>query len=97
MHAVIFSDDAMSGLRDALALPAADPRATILLRDIVTQLCCEARAAEYHAEHIVSAIKVAWSETPRPAGADDQEWRARYEQALAWCISVYFDEPEPVL
>jgi len=23
-------------------------------------------------------------------------WRARYEQALAWCISVYFGEPEPI-
>ena len=45
----------------------------------------------------LSAIKTAWSDTLRPAGADEEEWRARYEQALAWCISVYFDEPEPIV
>ena len=97
MHAVTFSDDMMSDLRTALAFPAADPRARALLRDVVTQLCAEAHAAGHHAEHIVSAIKTAWSDTLRPAGADEEEWRARYEQALAWCISVYFDEPEPIV
>jgi hypothetical protein len=97
MHAAAFSDDTMSGLRAALALPANDLRARTLLRDVVTRLCTEARVAGHHAEHIVSAIKTAWSETPRPAGAGQEEWRARYEQALAWCISVYFDEPEPPL
>jgi hypothetical protein len=97
MHAVTFSDDTRSDLRAALALPADDPRADAALRDVVTQLCGEARAAGQHAEHIVAAIKSAWSETRRPAGADEQEWRARYEQALAWCISVYFDEPEPIV
>jgi hypothetical protein len=63
----------------------------------VTRLCDEARAAGQHAEHLVSAIKSAWSDAPRPDGIREQEWRARYEQALAWCISVYFDEPEPLL
>jgi hypothetical protein len=97
MHAVTFSDDTLSDLRAVLALPAADPRVGTQLRDVVTQLCIEARAAGHHAEHVVSAIKTAWSETLRPAGADEEEWRARYEQALAWCISVYFDEPEPIV
>jgi hypothetical protein len=97
MHAVTFSDDTMSDLRAALALPAADPRARTLLRDVVTRLCTEAHAAGHRPEHIVRAIKTARSETPRPAGTDEEEWRARYEQALAWCISVYFDEPEPSL
>jgi hypothetical protein len=97
MHAATFSDDTMSDLHAAFALPAADPRASTSLRDVVTRLCTEAHAAGHRAEHIVSAIKMAWGETRRPAGANEQEWRARYEQALAWCISVYFDEPEPIL
>ncbi|MFL5608288.1 MAG: hypothetical protein ACJ8AD_17680 [Gemmatimonadaceae bacterium] len=97
MHAATFSDDTMSGLRAALALPARDLRARSLLRDVVTRLCAEGRATGHHAEHIVGAIKAAWNETRRPAGTDEAEWRARYEQALAWCISVYFDEPEPIL
>lgn len=97
MHAATFSSETMSGLRAALALPASDRHSRTLLRDVVTRLCTEARAIGHHAEHIVSAIKCAWSETPRPAGVDDEEWRARYEQALAWCISIYFDEPEPLL
>jgi hypothetical protein len=95
MDAVAFSADSMSTLRTALALPAADPRTGALLRHVVTQLCIEARAVGNRAEHIVSALKSAWSDAPRPAGVDEHEWRARYEQALAWCISVYFDEPEP--
>jgi hypothetical protein len=97
MHGATFSTDTTSALRAALARPASDLRARAVLRDVVTRLCVEARTAGHHAEHIVSAIKTAWSETPRPAGAPEQEWRARYEQALAWCISVYFNEPEPEL
>jgi hypothetical protein len=97
MHAVTFADDTLFDLRAVLALPAADPRVGTQLREVVTQLCTEALAAGHHAEHVVSAIKTAWSDTLRPAGADEEEWRARYEQALAWCISVYFDEPEPIV
>ena len=97
MDAATFSDETMSGLRAVLALPAADARTGILLRRVVMQLCTEARALGNRAEDIVSAIKSAWGDTPRPSGADEQEWRARYEHALAWCISVYFDEPEPIL
>jgi hypothetical protein len=95
MQSVLFSDTAMSALRDALTTPAADPRAQTLLRDVIAQLCQEGRAAGHRAEHLVTAIKAAWSRGPAPAGWDEHEWRARYEQAMAWCISVYFDEPEP--
>ena len=97
MDAVTFSDETMSGLRAVLAMPTADARTESLLRHVVTQLCTEARAVGSRAEHIVSAIKSAWNDIPRPSGADEQEWRSRYEQALAWCISVYFDEPAPIL
>jgi hypothetical protein len=93
---VLFSDTAMSALRDALTTPAVDPHAQTRLRDVIAQLCEEARAASHRAEHLVSAIKTAWSQGPAPSGWNEIEWRARYEQAMAWCISVYFDEPEPV-
>jgi hypothetical protein len=95
MYAVRFSDLTMTMLRDALTTPAVDPRTQTLLRDGIAQLCEEARASGHHAEHLVAAIKAAWSHAPAPAGWNELEWRARYEQAMAWCISVYFDEPEP--
>jgi hypothetical protein len=95
MHAVRFSDTAMSALRDALTTPAVDRRAQTLLRDVIAQLCEEARASGHRAEHLVAAIKTAWNHGPAPAGWDELEWRGRYEQAMAWCISIYFGEPEP--
>jgi hypothetical protein len=97
MQAVLFSDSAMSALRDALTTPSVDPRAQTLLRDVIAQLCAEARAAGHLAEHLVTAIKTAWGQGPAPAGWNEHEWRARYEQAMAWCISVYFNEPEPIV
>jgi hypothetical protein len=95
MHAVLFSDTAMSALREALATPAADPHAQTRLRDVIRRLCEEARACGHRAEHLVAAIKTAWSQGPAPSGWTEREWRTRYDHAMAWCISIYFDEPEP--
>jgi hypothetical protein len=93
----LFSESIFTLLRAALRLPAAHPDAQTTLRDVVSELCNEARTADYRADHLVDAIKTAWTASPPPAGWTDSEWRARYEHALAWCISVYFDEPEPSL
>jgi hypothetical protein len=91
----MFSDYTISHLRIALAIPDKHPHAQARLRNVVAQLCDEARVTGHHAEDLVGAIKSAWSDDPLPAGWSELEWRERYEQTLAWCISMYFDEPEP--
>jgi hypothetical protein len=91
------SERTMAELRAAFDLPEEHPRATSLMRDAVMRLCEEAHAAGHQAEHMVRAIRTAWCEMARPVDADDDEWRARYERALARCVSVYFDEPELIL
>lgn len=92
-----FSDHAIMALRAALTTPPADPYGRLLLRNVIGQLCDEARSTGQCAEQLVVAIRAAWNEIALSSGASVSELRTRYEQALAWCISVYFDEPEPEL
>jgi hypothetical protein len=93
----MFSAHTLSALSDALAIPADHPHAPARLRDAISMLCAEARVIGLHAEDVVGAIKSAWSESPLPPGWNELQWRARYEHALAWGISMYFDEAEPTV
>ncbi|PYP79559.1 MAG: hypothetical protein DMD35_07900 [Gemmatimonadetes bacterium] len=62
------------------------------MRDALTTLCADAHRENLQMEHLVSALKEAWTETPLPADFSTNEWHERYSSALVELLALYFGE-----
>jgi hypothetical protein len=62
------------------------------LRAALTRMCIEGRAADTRMEHLVSTLKSAWQETPRPLELTEEDWHERYSTALVDLLALFFGE-----
>ena len=61
-------------------------------RSALTALCAVAHAENMQMEHLVAALKRAWSDAPMPADLSQEEWHERYSAALVELLAMYFGE-----
>ena len=61
-------------------------------RAALTALCTVAHAEKVQMEHLVAALKRAWSDTPAPAELTEEQWHERYSAALVELLALYFGE-----
>ncbi len=62
------------------------------IRSALTELCAVAHAEDMQMEHLVAALKRAWTEAPTPADVTHDEWHERYSAALVELLAMYFGE-----
>ena len=61
-------------------------------RSALTALCAVAHAENMQMEHLVAALKRAWTDAPAPAELTEEEWHERYSAALVELLAMYFGE-----
>lgn len=74
------------------ALVDLSPGAEQRLRAALVRMCADGRSAHVHMERLVSTLKSAWQETPRPAGLTEEGWQQRYSTALVELLALFFGE-----
>ena len=62
------------------------------LRATLIRVCTEGRAADAQMEHLVSTLKIAWQETPKPSELTDDDWHERYSSTLVELLALFFGE-----
>ena len=61
-------------------------------RSALASLCAVAHAENMQMEHLVAALKRAWTDAPTPAEISDEQWHERYSAALVDLLALYFGE-----
>jgi hypothetical protein len=62
------------------------------MRAALFRMCTDGRSADIQVEHLVSMLKSAWQETPRPHDLTEEGWRERYSSALVELLALFFGE-----
>lgn len=77
-------------LREALLRHAAG-RADVAepLKRALGRVCEEGHRGGLTAEHVVMALRITWSRTPRPDGMTAAAWADVYKRAVAECLALY--------
>jgi hypothetical protein len=63
------------------------------LRDVVRDLCTEARRQGTRAEELIVLFKRTWSEHPELQTMSPEETGRRLDQIVTMCIKEYYDGP----
>ena len=61
-------------------------------RAALTALCAVAHDEDMQMEHLVAALKRAWTDAPLPADLTDEQWHERYSATLVELLALYFGE-----
>jgi hypothetical protein len=90
------NDAALAQSRGHAALRAAftdrSTRGAERIRTALSTLCNVAHEGNIQMEHLVTALKEAWTNTPMPADCTPEEWHERYSSALVELLALYFGE-----
>src|SRR5215208_2608464 len=79
-------------LSKARAIADSSPDGEERLRAVLARMCAETLASNTPVEHLVSALKSAWNETPRPPELSEELWHERYSAALVELLALHFGE-----